>query len=144
MNTDALYGKPKVGGDALSYCGKCKLELAHVVVAIVDNLPVKVTCKTCKTTHRYRAKAATPRVAGAKKLPKKPSAGSIEVLWEKKMAERKSKAHLNYSPKEKFEMGDCVIHTQFGLGLVEEVKGNTNKIVVLFREGERVLVHGLA
>lgn len=148
MSSIPLYGKPKVGGDALSYCGRCKLELAHVIVAMLDSTtPIKVICKTCKTEHRYKSpikvsKSAkkTPGTGGTRRI----TSSNHGEVWEKVMAERTAKAHLNYSPKDKFKVGDCLIHPTFGLGLVEEVKDSANKIVVLFREGEKILVHGLA
>jgi len=62
--------------------------------------------------------------------------------WEQKMSETGGKSPKPYSPKGQFGKGDVVQHMQFGLGLVEEVRQG-GKLLVIFREGEKVLVHGL-
>lgn len=134
-----LYGPPKVGADCLSYCGKCKMELAHVIVSMVGSKPAKVTCKTCKSQHNYKgqpiARASSPR--------KKVERVTVRAAdyWEKKIAETKAPTKP-YAVKDTFKAGDVIQHTLFGVGIVEEVKLN-GKIVVLFRTGDKVLVHGI-
>jgi hypothetical protein len=137
-----LYDAPSVGKDTLTYCGKCKLDLAHVIVAMDGATPAKVQCKTCRSTHNYKRKVLasirTPKTKTAK-IPKPKTSAD----WERRLTERTTKVNLDYSPKEKYKMGDCLMHSKFGLGLVEEVKVN-GKIIVLFREGEVTLVHGIS
>ena len=45
------------GRDIDSYCTKCKLILEHIVVAMTGGVVVKVKCKTCGSTHRFKGAA---------------------------------------------------------------------------------------
>src|SRR5262245_13687579 len=54
----------KAGQEIDAYCTKCKMDLLHKIVAVVDGKPVKVECRTCYTTHLYRAPRA-PRPSAA-------------------------------------------------------------------------------
>jgi hypothetical protein len=62
--------------------------------------------------------------------------------WEQKMATKKQVPMKPYKTQELFQLGDVISHTKFGLGIVEEVKNN-GKIIVLFRDEERTLIHGM-
>lgn len=140
-----LYGTPKVGGDILAYCGKCKQEIAHVIVAMVDRRPARVQCKTCHSPHAYRlntsaVKKTRNRVTG-ELAPKKVTVRNADY-WQTKINEKKNAPMLAYKPTQTFKKGDLVQHAKFGLGLVEEVKID-RKILVLFRDEERTLVHGM-
>ena len=145
MRSDALYGSPKVGGDILAWCGKCRLDLAHVIVAMVSGKPARVQCKTCKGQHGYK------RVGGAKAAPRRTARPSIaepkrttvraSVYWEEKVAKLSAKVPRRYAVNERFEASDLLEHPSFGLGIVETVRGD-GKIVVLFRDGEKTLIHG--
>lgn len=149
MTTDfakkALYGAPKVGGDTLSYCTRCKMELAHVIVSMVDGQPAKVICKTCKSEHKARKQ---PGVAAKKSVSArlgKPATPTQVVraaeYWEKKMREAK-KVGRPYVVTETFVVGDVVEHVKFGAGIVEAVVSPT-KVNIFFRDGEKILVHGM-
>jgi hypothetical protein len=140
----ALYGTPKVGGDCLSFCTRCKMELAHVIVSMIDGRPAKVLCKTCRTQHNFRraepvSRAAsggttrTPRVAAPKSVVR------VAEVWQKKLAESKS-VPQPYNVKSGFRNGDIIEHPKFGPGIVENA-GSHNKMVVLFRDGEKTLIH---
>lgn len=137
-----LYGPAKVGGDCLSYCGKCKMELAHVVVSMVGPKPARVVCKTCKSQHNYKGalSASVKRPTSSKPRVERTTVRAADY-WEKKLSETKA-VTKNYGVKETYKAGDVIQHAQFGVGIVEEVKLN-GKIVVLFRTGDKVLVHGL-
>lgn len=140
-----LYGPPKVGGDTLCYCTKCKQDMAHVISSMVDTKPAKVICKTCKSQHKYKAApgslvrsttSRTPKVTVPKTVVK------IAELWEKKIAECNESQMKDYSPKNLYQKGDVLKHSKFGMGVIEELR-TPGKIVVLFRDAERTLVHGL-
>lgn len=141
-----LYGPAKVGGDTLAFCTRCKLELSHVIVAMFEGKPVRVLCKTCKTERKYRVSTAkrettAPRAAATRSpTASSRTASRAEVLWELKMKEAAGKVPHPYSPRDSFNVGDVVQHSKFGLGVVEEVKTG-GKILALFRDGSRVLVH---
>lgn len=141
----ALYGIPRVGGDILSYCTRCKMELAHVVVSMVDTQPAKVICKTCKSEHKHRKIPGTPAKGRATARTARPATATQVVraaeYWEKKMREAK-RVGRPYAVTDTFQVGDVVEHTKFGAGIVEEVRGN-GKVVIFFRDGEKMLVHGM-
>ena len=47
--------KISAGKEIISYCGKCKLSLAHMIISMKDvNSIGKVQCKTCDATHAYK------------------------------------------------------------------------------------------
>lgn len=141
MSSPLLYDTPRVGGDVLSFCSKCQIELAHVVFSMVNGRPAKVICKTCKSQHRYKLST----MMGSPKSPRVPRQKTVRIsvseLWDKKLRESKGEP-IPYQPKGTFKLGDWIKHTKFGLGIIEEVKLDS-KIIVLFREGEKTLVHGL-
>jgi hypothetical protein len=149
MTTDfakkALYGTPKVGGDALSYCTKCKMELAHVIVSMLDSQPAKVICKTCKSEHKFRkAPGARASKSSSTRLSKPSTATQVvraAEYWEQKMREAK-KVGRPYAISDTFQVGDVVEHSKFGPGIVETVV-SPGKVTVFFRDGEKTLVHGM-
>lgn len=134
-----LYGTPKVGGDVLAFCGKCKRDLAHVIMAMVGGKPARVICKTCKSQHNYRlGGAVTSRPSSTPRATRTVVKNSD--YWEQKMASKKQAPLIPYKIQEQFKLGDVIQHSKFGVGIVEEVKTN-GKIVVLFRDEERTLIH---
>lgn len=141
-----LYGPVKVGGDILAFCGKCKRDLAHVIVATLAGKPVKVICKTCKSEHKYRLSGdSQPKSAssgGGKRERAPRTLVKNSEYWEQKIAAKKQTPLKTYRTQELFQLGDVISHSKFGVGIVEEVKNN-GKILVLFRDEERILIHGL-
>ncbi len=146
MSTKPLYDPPRVGGDVLSWCTKCKMDLAHVVFSMVGIRPAKVICKTCKSQHNFKAPAGEVSFRSASSSPRKAPAARKTTMrasefWEQQMETKKAAPLLPYDVKQSFAKGEVIRHTQFGVGIVEEVR--KGKIVVMFREGERVLIHEL-
>lgn len=139
----ALYGPPRVGGDVLSYCTKCRIELAHVIVSMVDLTPVQVICKTCKGQHKYRKapgdKPASTRKKSTAAAPK--TKMKVADLWQQKIGEKHSDGAVGYRIDQLFAAGDVLKHPTFGVGFVEEVRSG-GKILVLFQDTERTLIHG--
>jgi len=145
MSMEMQISKNELGGTIDSWCGKCKLILAHTIEAMVGDKPVRVHCNTCKTPHSYKPnKPGRPSrqtsesgVGGAPERPRtRPS--RHKSLREVNMA-----AARNYSFQQKFEPGDTIIHPTFGVGVATALKDET-KIEVLFESGTKVLVHGRA
>ncbi|MCB0416223.1 MAG: hypothetical protein KDD39_01150, partial [Bdellovibrionales bacterium] len=60
-----------------------------------------------------------------------------------KLAASSGKETQAYTPRTTFQSGDVIKHVKFGIGIVEEVRAN-GKIIVLFREGERMLIHAMS
>ena len=127
----------KPGGNVDSWCGKCKLILAHTIEAMVGDKPARVHCNTCKAQHGYKPHG--PGEAGGSLGPKPGKARSSRyqmLLRGKDMALAK-----RYSPKDNYEPGDVVEHPSFGVGVTIAVRDGA-KIEVLFDDGSKVLVHG--
>jgi hypothetical protein len=139
--TNHLYGPPKVGGDTLAFCTRCKMELAHVIVSMVDRRPAKVLCKTCKTQHIFRHSSPTKSTSSSRSRPSPKLVISAAELWQKKIQNTQVEVKP-YRIQDKYSLGNLIQHGKFGVGVVEEIKRN-GKILVLFREGEKTLVHGL-
>ena len=118
------------------------MELAHVIVSMIGGRPAKVVCKTCKSQHNYKGalSASVKRPTTSRPRVERTTVRAADY-WEKKMSDTKAPTRP-YSVKESYKVGEVIQHAQFGVGIVEEVKIN-GKIVVLFRNGDKVLVHGL-
>ena len=136
--------RKKPGASIDSWCGKCKLILAHTIEAMVGDTPARVHCNTCKAQHSYKpyqpggARQARQREAGAiGSQPPKPRASRYQALLKgKDMAVAKS-----YSSKDRYLLGDVMEHPSFGFGVATAIKDGT-KIEVLFEGGSKVLIHG--
>src|SRR5947209_3596384 len=129
----------KVGGDVDAFCTKCKMLLGHTILAMVDKRPARVRCNTCQGEHNYRASEGTTarkRWEPASEREKKPVVTSWEALLKAKDI---SKAR-RYSAKEKYAADEVIEHPTFGVGLVQEVRGD--KINVAFKADTKTLVHG--
>ncbi|HEX8423382.1 MAG TPA: hypothetical protein VF634_08220 [Pyrinomonadaceae bacterium] len=127
-----MLKKIRLGDDVHSYCGRCKEERMHQVVALhSDGRAERVTCNYCQSTHRYRdpeAKAAvkTRRTTAASSSGEKERAAS-------------NKPARPYSPQESYAAGDKITHTKFGEGSVVEAR--QGKIDVRFGRETRTLLH---
>src|SRR5438132_6192635 len=78
--TESADSKKKVGGSIDSWCGKCKMVLAHTIEAMVGEKPARVTCNTCKSQHTYKAQApgtGTRRSAATPKTGATPRTGRV-------------------------------------------------------------------
>jgi hypothetical protein len=134
------------GSTVDSWCGKCKLVLAHTIEAMVGDKPARVHCNTCKSQHAYKAHApgrparqSQPEGQTPPAEPRAPKARMSRfqsLLKGKDMATTKS-----YSSKNTYSQGDVFDHPIFGLGVTTAVKDGT-KIEVLFETGSKVLIHG--
>jgi len=122
------------GDDTDTYCGRCKAERAHQIVALnTDGTPVTVICRTCGGQHRYHEKkepnartsggGVARRAGGAAKHAPEAPAGPVR----------------SYSPTEVYAEGDWVEHPKFGQGRVTLARGG--KIEVRFESGNRLLLH---
>ncbi len=132
-----------VGKEIVTYCSKCKLDLAHLIVAMKDmETPYKVLCNTCKTTHAYKAKKVASPSAVRRKSPTKKRVSTedkIINIWEKAMKDLDGEP-IAYNIRQKFEVGDVIGHPTFGPGLVDK-NLDSNKIEVVFRGSIKILLH---
>jgi len=131
--------KLSAGNEVLSYCGKCKLKLAHTIeVMKTDEIPDKVKCNTCKSTHGFKENATRRRKTSTSTRGKKATAFDI---WEEKV-KNSTEPSVKYSPKARFEIGQIVDHPKYGSGVVER-KIDNNKVEVLFEKTLKTLMHNL-
>ena len=137
---------PKPGDTVDSWCGACKVILAHTIDAMDEDSPARVHCDTCNAKHKYRPhkpgegpkkvrqrKAAVP--GGAK--PRKPRASDYQKLLTGKdvsLAKR-------YSQTERYLLNDVVDHPTFGVGVTTTIKDG-DKIEIVFESGMKTLIHG--
>jgi len=134
--------KIAVGSDVEAYCTKCKLVLAHSVVAMEGAKPRRVRCNTCNGEHNYRASKPVPKTPSKKaatKAPKKTTTKKTRQSWEEVMQEAAAKPHKKYTMSGSFGEGDWIEHATFGWGGVQAFVP-PNKITVRFADATRMLV----
>jgi hypothetical protein len=133
--------KTAVGSEVEAYCTKCKLVLAHTVIAMDGAKPRRVRCNTCNGEHNYRAaKPVAKAPAKTKKGEKKAKSTTKKTRqsWEEVMQEASAKPHKKYSMSGSFGEGDWIEHATFGLGCVQSFIA-PNKITVRFADATRML-----
>lgn len=137
----------KVGGEVDAFCTRCKMVLAHTILAVWAEQIKKVRCNTCMGEHSFRSaqpgakKEARPRsssasASSASKPTEKASISSYESL----IAGKSRASARRYSPKEKFEVGELVEHPSFGLGVIAAARG-LDKVDVAFPGTVKTLLH---
>ncbi len=132
----------KAGSDIDAPCGRCKLELAHVVVAAVDGTAAQVECKTCGSIHKYRAIKKVAHRVGKQPITrerKSPSTSGKKRIENRELTADQIAGNVPYSPTRTFIHGQIIAHAMFGYGCVEHVADS--KIEVSFREQRRILIH---
>jgi hypothetical protein len=121
------------GDDTENYCGRCKAERAHQVVALnADGNPATVICRTCGGQHRFREKkeATAPRQEGSARAARKPAENARDIP---------TGPARPYSPKGVYSEGEWIEHSKFGRGKVMQARAG--KIEVRFESGNRLLMH---
>lgn len=133
---------PEAGKEILSYCTKCKIDLAHTIVAMSGDRVVKVECKTCNGTHQYRApKGVTERAPKKARISKEAALSvSIEGEWQRLMDTHQNKPFKKYSMQSNFQLGDKINHGKFGDGIISKVI-YPNKIEIIFKNEIKLLIH---
>ena len=122
------------GDDTDTYCGRCKAERAHQVVALnADGVPASVICRTCGGQHRFHEKKEPSARTAAGGSGRKGRASAAPARDEARGPARP------YSPKEKYAEGEWVEHPKFGQGRVSQARAG--KIEVRFESESRLLVH---
>ncbi len=148
--------KTAPGGEVDAYCTKCRLDLSHRIVAMVDETIKRVECQTCGGQHNYRPPKGAKAAPKTKKRAtrKKPSAAAKAAAqaaakdeqhkqWQEAIVGRPAEDFVPYSPAVALSLGQMVRHAKFGDGVVTEVRAG-DKIEVLFEGGSRLLIHNRA
>lgn len=126
----------RVGGEVQAICRRCGT-VWHVVIALDGGRIANVECGDCGARHRYRpAEGAGPARRTARKTGtrRRPPA---EPLVEADL----SRPRRPFRTTDTYEVGDRVVHADFGEGVVQAVRG-PKKVEVLFEAGAKTLVHG--
>ena len=137
MNTASDSTKP--GDNIDSWCGKCKMMLAHTIEAMVGKKPARVTCNTCKSQHSY--KANPPGEGSRKTSGSAPSVRRSANRYASLLKANGETVAKAYSPASRYELGDVLEHPTFGRGVATAVRDAT-KIEVLFESGSKTLIQG--
>jgi RNase P subunit RPR2 len=133
MSSPIRIKKLRPGDDTDTYCGRCKAERTHQIVALnADGTPANVICRTCGSQHRFRQKkeSAAPSAGETRRQSRTP-AGPTRESPEGRVRP--------YSPKEVYAGGEWVEHPKFGQGKVTQARAG--KVEVRFESGSRVLIH---
>jgi hypothetical protein len=128
----------RVGGDIDAFCTRCKMELGHTILAMVGTKPVRVRCNTCQGEHAYRG--PPERKKGTWVPAAERSAKPAVTSWEALLREKDISRARPYSAKDRYSTDEVLQHPVFGIGLVQEVRGD--KISVAFKADVKTLVHG--
>ncbi|RPI77855.1 MAG: hypothetical protein EHM45_07660 [Desulfobacteraceae bacterium] len=133
----------KVADDVIAHCSSCKKDLNHTIVAIDEDKIIRVLCATCKKEHAYRAPREDKPLKKKRAVKRASSKKNISPLeeWEKAMEQIKELSAKPYTLAGRFEAGEKLDHSTFGLGLVKNVS-LSNKMDVVFKEGTKMLVWG--
>jgi hypothetical protein len=129
--------KLEAGDDTDAYCGKCKLVLAHVIIAMRGKRPARVECKTCSAVHAFKAE---PPRTGARRATTRDKTAEALAQYESLMEGRDLSRAVKYKASQEFGLEDVLDHKTFGLGLVTRVLSD-QKIEVTFQGGNKILVH---
>ncbi|QRO02259.1 hypothetical protein JRI60_26200 [Archangium violaceum] len=143
----------KVGGEVDAFCTRCKLTLAHTILAMVGTKIARVRCNTCGGDHAYRsAPGTTDRPSPASRASSgggsstraprasKSSEEKVIISFEEQLAGKDIANAPKYSPKDTYQVDQVIHHPTFGLGLVTAVRGD--KVDITFKSETKTLVHG--
>jgi len=133
----------RVGGDIDAFCTRCKMNLGHTILAMIGGRPVRVRCNTCQGEHNYRGSSAPEARKGGwepREVRERKESRPSVTSWEALLAGKDLSRARKYSVKEKYGPEDVIQHPSFGIGLVQEVRGD--KIQVAFKADVKTLVHG--
>ena len=133
-----------VRGNVDGWCTKCKLLLAHTIIAMANNMPVKVKCNTCNSSHKFRPKQSgisKPRAAKPKSSARKVKTQEANYNdYMSRLTDYDLTRVKIYSMDGSYKKDEIIEHFKFGVGIVLSLIP-TNKIEMLFKDGPRVLVH---
>jgi predicted nucleic acid-binding Zn ribbon protein len=133
----------RVGSEIEAACRKCG-DVWHVVIALAENHIAQVQCGECGARHRYRisggvaAGGARQRSSSvARKSPTRSHKSDAKPIVEADT----SRPRRDFRPIDTYQVGDRMLHPNFGEGVVQATRGAT-KVEVLFDAGTKLLVQG--
>ncbi|MET0402245.1 MAG: hypothetical protein ABW123_07560 [Cystobacter sp.] len=141
----------KVGGEVDAFCTRCRLTLAHTILAMVGTKIARVRCNTCNGDHAFRSApgstdkpSSSSRSSSGSGTPRAPRASrssedKVIISFEEQLAGKDIANAPRYSAKESFKVDQVIQHPTFGLGLVTAVRGN--KVDITFKSETKTLLH---
>ncbi|HEY1908248.1 MAG TPA: hypothetical protein VGG91_19515 [Myxococcaceae bacterium] len=131
----------RVGGEVDATCTRCKMELAHTILAMVGQKVARVRCNTCGSDHVYRGTQTASRSVASRTraAPAEKTQRSV-IGWDAQLAALDVGKAQDYRPDQSFTVDQVVRHPTFGLGIVRAVR--QDKMDVAFKSAERTLVQG--
>lgn len=133
MNTAEL---PAVAKSVFVDCKKCAAQRYHRVIAHTTATSAKVECEVCGAKKTYKV----PSLA-KKKVTRKPRAikPKIEDVYQEWCSKVNTDNPPKYNMRQVFAAETAIDHPKFGLGII--TISMNEKIDVIFKDGERSLVH---
>jgi len=116
-------------------CTKCRQNTNHIIVAVAEDVPVKVQCNTCSGQHKYRPPAAARKPAARRTIDPR---DNERKEWELLRPNMNSAKAMDYSMTQAYKVKSLINHPVFGLGLVQRVVG-PRKVEVLFEDGKKTM-----
>ncbi len=138
------------GSEIDAWCTKCKLDLGHRIIAMVEDRPKRVVCQTCGSQHNYRAPKSADRGVSVRKAKKTPSKSPTararaeqerQHEWERRIAGNSLESFTRYTIDKVFETDELISHKKFGEGYVLEIL-DSHKVTIMFKDGPRTLAQG--
>lgn len=130
----------KTGGEVDAMCNKCKMVLAHTILAMVGTKIARVKCNTCGSEHAYRGTAAPAAKKPRAKKSDSDKPAKVILSFAQQIEGKDTSKAKKYAPRETYVPGDLIDHPTFGLGIVNTVRDE--KVDVAFKAYEKTLVHG--
>lgn len=140
----------KPGGEVDAFCTRCKMTLAHTILAMVGQTIARVQCNTCRGQHAFRSAPGTakPRSSSsssssgstATRAASREPAVKTVIGFEEQLKGKDLTRARKYSPKDTYAVDEVMDHPTFGFGLVKTVR--EDKVDVAFKAAEKTLVHG--
>ena len=150
MGDETMGNNYTVGGYVDGRCTKCKLQLGHTIIAMVNNSPARVKCNTCNSEHNFQTKEFGKSRASLKNSPKSASSSKKIKTQEAnyndytfRLAGYDLSAAQKYSVSGNFKKDEIIDHFKFGVGIVLSVI-QSNKIEILFKDGLKILIQNSA
>jgi hypothetical protein len=131
----------KVGGEVDAYCTKCRMTLAHTVLAMLGSKIARVRCNTCGGDHSFRgAPGAAPRSSAPANAKRTTKAEKIVISFQEQLASKDLASARVYNIRDTYAADEVINHPTFGLGIVTAVRAD--KVEVAFKADAKTLVHG--
>ncbi len=131
----------KTGGEVDTDCSRCKMLLAHTILAMVGPKIARVKCNTCGSEHAFHGGGAAGgrRTRSTKSASAREPAAKARVSITDVLMKTDVKTALPYAPGTRFVLDQLINHPTFGLGIVTGVRGD--KVDVAFKAFEKTLAH---